>query len=611
MKKSAEAISIILRIIKYVNTNRLLAILTVVSSLFLALTAQFLPQIQRIGIDRYIQPPKNSDFIKLNTQERISGLIYIVIIYLIFIVLKFILGHIFIFCSVKLSQNILYRIRNDLFAKLQYLPLSFFDKNSVGNLMSRINYDVEGIKNFFISGFSNFIQSLFFLVTIVINMAILNWQLTLIVLGMVAVFTMYAYLMQRKMEKLYADAHDKRTLISSYFNEAVTGVLTIQLFNRKKKVIHAFNKRNNDLLGANQNISYWYPLVQVVLPTLYNLILVVILWYGSGQAIQSLITLGTLIAFRQYMENLFDIRDIWFNFMDSLQSARASAKTIFSILDTDNQIVNDKKSLKIDNFRGEIEFKGVFFSYETGENTSDDSWILKDLSFKINPGESVALVGATGAGKSSIISLIPRFYQVKRGQILVDGVNIDNYQENDLRKHISIVLQDVILFVGAIEDNLRLSNKSLSLDLIIETCRYIGIHDFIESLPYSYQTIIRERASNLSTGQKQLLAFARALIHNPDGLLILDEATANIDTESEIKIQKAIEKLAYNRASIIIAHRLSTIQHCDRIIVLENGQIVEEGRHFDLLNKGGYYANLYKLQHHHESLRKEDQFTQL
>ncbi|HEX2865242.1 MAG TPA: ABC transporter ATP-binding protein, partial [Deinococcales bacterium] len=300
----------------------------------------------------------------------------------------------------------------------------------------------------------------------------------------------------------------------------------------------------------------------------------------------------------QYVRNFFnplqDLSDVFNN----LQAAMASAERIFGILD-EPEVINDPENpVPIQSFRGEVEFRDVWFAYTpAGVTPKETDWVLRGINFTVRPGESVAFVGATGAGKTSVISLISRFYDVQKGSVLVDGRDVRDYAQRDVRRHVGVVLQDVFLFAGTIQSNLRMNDETIPMERVIQACKYVGVHDFITSLPQGYDTEVRERGATLSTGQKQLLAFARALIQNPDIVLVLDEATANVDTETELQIQDAQAKLMHGRTSIIIAHRLSTIKHCDRIIVMRKGRIVEQGSHDALLAQDGYYSRLYRLQY--------------
>jgi ATP-binding cassette, subfamily B, multidrug efflux pump len=374
---------------------------------------------------------------------------------------------------------------------------------------------------------------------------------------------------------------------------------TVQLFNREDRNRRDFNNLNSSFLRANLTTVHWFSFYFPVVGLISSMALALVIWYGGGQVIQNVVTIGTLVAFTRYVGNFWqplqDLSDV----INNLQAAMASSERIFGILD-EPESVADKPNAKIfeTGFKGDVEFKDVWFSYKAvGEEVLPTDWVLRGINFKVKPGESVAFVGATGAGKTSVISLISRFYDVQKGQVLVDGEDVRDLAQRNLRKHVGVVLQDVFLFAGTIESNLRMNDPEIPIERIVQACKYVGVHEFITSLPHGYQTEVRERGATLSTGQKQLLAFARALIQNPDILLVLDEATANVDTESELQIQDALAKVMHGRTSIIIAHRLSTIKNCNRIIVMRKGKIVEEGSHDELLEKGGYYNTLYRLQY--------------
>jgi ATP-binding cassette, subfamily B, multidrug efflux pump len=379
---------------------------------------------------------------------------------------------------------------------------------------------------------------------------------------------------------------------------------TVQIFNREERNKRDFDVLNKDFRGAYLNSVKWYSYFFPTVGIIGQFSLAIVIWVGGGDAVSGAVTIGTLYAFTRYVFDFFHPLEDLSNVLNTLQAAMASAERIFGILD-EPEIVNDKPDAKVleGGFRGEVAFKDVWFSYKpVGEEVTAQDWVLRGINFHVKPGESVAFVGATGAGKTSVISLISRFYDIQKGSVTVDGVDVRDYRQRDLRKHIGVVLQDVYLFSGTFESNLRMNDESIPLERIVQACKYVGVDEFIMSLPDGYKTEVRERGATLSTGQKQLLAFARALIQNPDILLVLDEATANIDTESELQIQDALAKVMHGRTSIVIAHRLSTIKNCDRIIVMRKGKIVEEGNHAQLLEQNGYYAKLYKLQYADQEL---------
>ncbi|HLR45922.1 MAG TPA: ABC transporter ATP-binding protein, partial [Deinococcales bacterium] len=369
-----------------------------------------------------------------------------------------------------------------------------------------------------------------------------------------------------------------------------------QLFNREGRNREHFDRLNLRLLDSNVEQVRWFSLFHPSVTRTGAIVTALIIWYGAyqiaGPGLSEFVTIGVLIAFNQYASMFFrPLQDLSDKF-NILQAAMASSERIFSLLDTEEAIANPQDPATLEGFRGEVEFRDVWFAYE------DENWVLRDLNLKIKPGESVAFVGHTGAGKTTIISLVSRFYDVQKGGVLIDGRDVRDYDQIDLRRHVGIVLQDPFLFSGTIRSNISLDDDSMPLSTIIEAARFVNAHEFISKLPSGYDTVVRERGAGFSTGQKQLIAFARALVQNPDILLVLDEATANVDTETEELIQDALHKLMQGRTSIIIAHRLSTIQDVDRIMVMHRGTLLEEGSHTELLqNEDGYYRRLYELQY--------------
>ena len=395
---------------------------------------------------------------------------------------------------------------------------------------------------------------------------------------------------RKKIRVIYRLGRAQLAKINSTLNENVTGMRIIQIFKREDKISTQFDEINTDYLKTAKKEITLFAIFRPSIEVIRSLGIATIIYYGGGQVVSNALEFGVLYAFIDYLQRFFEpILDLTEKY-NILQSAIASSERIFTILDDNTIIENPINPFIPNNIKGKIEFKNVWFAYE-GEN-----WVLKDVSFIINPGDTVAFVGATGAGKSSIINLITRFYDIQRGEILIDDINIKEYDKFQLRKNIGVVLQDVFLFTGTIEDNIRLNNFEIPDDRIIEVSKYVNADYFINKLPLKYKEPVMERGSTLSSGERQLLAFARTLAYNPS-ILILDEATSSIDTETELLIQDALEKLIKGRTSIAVAHRLSTIQHADKIIVLSKGVIKEVGTHQELLSKEGMYYDLYKLQY--------------
>ncbi len=585
------------RILGYVRRYAGVAFGALGLSLVLATASQSFPFLQRLIIDRYLAPPEGSPFALLSFDQRLSGVWFIAGVYLALAGVEFLARYGFQYSLVWLGQHVLFDLRAELFAKMQRLQLAYFDKNPVGRLVTRVTSDVDAINGFITNGLVTLAQSVFVLLAVLAYMFALSWRLALIASLAMPLLFLATRFFQHRFRDAYRQIRIKQAIVNTALNENITGMSTVQLFNREERNRADFDGLNRDFLDANLASIRWFAYFFPTVGLISNAALAVLLWYGGGQTLQAAITVGTLFAFTQYVRNFFQPLSDLSEVFNTLQAAMASAERIFGVLDEPEQVTDPAPALPVRGFRGEVELKDVWFSYAETKDPKDDQWVLRGVNLHVRAGESVALVGATGAGKTSIISLVSRFYDVQRGEVRVDGVDVRRYAQRELRRHVGVVLQDVFLFAGTIASNLRMNDETLPMSRVEEACRYVGVHDFIQQLPGGYDAEVKERGATLSAGQKQLLAFARALIQNPDILLVLDEATANVDTETELRIQAAQEKLMQNRTSIIIAHRLSTIRHCDRIVVLRRGQVVEEGLHAQLLAKGGYYATLYRLQY--------------
>ena len=591
------------RVLMYLRPYLWMALGALVLAFVNAAASQSYPALQKLVIDHYLVPAPGSEFAGLNADQRWNGVVSFGVIIVVIAVLEFFARYAFNYTLALMGQNVLFDVRADLFSKLQRLPLAYFDRNPVGRLITRVTSDVDAINNFITDGLVTLAQSVFVLIAVAIGMFILDWRLALIALAVVPVMFFALRYFQTRFRRAYRDIRIRQAIVNTSLNENITGMGTVQIFNREARNKRDFDTLNKRFLSANLESVYWFAFYFPVIGLIAAAALALVIWYGGGEVIRNTVTIGTLFAFTRYVFQFFKPLEDLSNVLNTLQAAMASSERIFSVLD-EIEHVSDKPDAKpIQGFSGAVEFKDVWFSYKpVGEEVLEGDWVLRGINFKVKPGESVAFVGATGAGKTSVISLISRFYDIQRGQVLVDGVDVREYRQRDLRKHIGVVLQDVYLFSGTMESNLRMNDEGIPFSRIEQACKYVGVHDFIMSLPGGYQAEVRERGATLSTGQKQLLAFARAIIQNPDILLVLDEATANIDTESELQIQDALAKVMHGRTSIVIAHRLSTIKNCDRIIVMRKGKIVEEGNHAELLERGGYYAKLYRLQYADQEL---------
>lgn len=523
-------------------------------------------------------------------QNDIKNLKMIGIIFLAVIVLSFIFNYTQVFILNYTSQKIIFNIRQEIFSHLQKMSLSYFDKNPVGRLVTRVTNDTEALNEMYSSVLVTLFKDLFLLAGIIITMFKMNVKLSLFSFTVLPFIIVASIIFRINIRRVYREVRVRLARINSSLNENLTGMKTVHIFSKENKKFKEFDKINEDYLKSTNKEIQLYAIFRPVIEVIRSLGITLIIWVGGKSVISGVMEFGVLYAFVNYLEMFFQpILDLTEKY-NILQSAMASSERIFMILDTEEDIKNIESPVKVDSLKGKIEFKNVWFAYEK------DNWVLKDVSFTINPGETVAFVGPTGAGKTSIISLINRFYDIQKGQILIDGIDIKNIDKYELRKKIGIVLQDVFLFTGTIKDNIRLNNEDISDEKVIEVSKYVNADEFIKKLPKKYDEPVMERGSTLSAGQRQLLAFARALAFKPD-ILVLDEATSNIDTETEILIQDALDKIIKGRTTIAIAHRLSTIQKSDKIIVLHKGQIREIGTHQELLDKGGMYYQLYKLQY--------------
>ncbi|MCS7058605.1 MAG: ABC transporter ATP-binding protein/permease [Meiothermus sp.] len=575
-----------------------LALLALVVS---TLTAASTPLFLKYAIDHAIVPKE-----ALPLAERYEVLLLLAAVFLAVRAVDFIANYAQTYLISWVGQHILYDLRSEIFAKLQRLHLGYFDRNPVGRLMTRVTSDVDAINQFITGGLVGLIADFALVIGLMSFMLALDWRLALVTFTIIPVFVGVTTWIRNGMREAYRTMRLRLSRLNASLQENLAGVQTTQLFSREGKNEAQFNLLSTELRKAWVEIIKWFALFFPLVGLMGEVTVALVVWYGGGQVVQQAITLGLLVAFTDYVRQLFQpLQDLSDKF-NIFQAAMASAERIFSLLDTEEEVQDRPKALPVRRFRGQIDFEDVWFAYGKREKKDPDSpsewdWVLRGVSFRVRPGEKVALVGATGAGKSSVISLIARFYDVQKGAVKIDGVDVRDYAQRDLRRAIGMVQQDPFLFSGTIESNLRLGDEQISLERIREVCAFVGADEFIARLPQGYQTLLHERGGGLSTGQKQLLALARALLHNPDILLILDEATANVDAETEQKIQAALERVMQGRTSIVIAHRLSTIRHVDRILVFRKGRLVEEGSHEELVRKGGYYAKLHELQYAHGS----------
>ncbi|MCT4542447.1 MAG: ABC transporter ATP-binding protein/permease [Vallitalea sp.] len=545
--------------------------------------------ITKNNIKREVISLKDTD-LKLLRKNHINSLLRVTIIFVLVLIVGLVISYFQTILLHYTGQKIIYNIRDEVFTHIQGLSIKFFNNNPVGKLITRVTNDTETLNEMYTSVIVNSVKSILMIVGISIMMFILDWRLTLVVFLVIPLILIATLLFRHHSRKAYREVRTKVASINAFLSEHISGMRIVQMFSQEKRKMEEFEKANKELEKANVKQLIIFGIYRPTMYLLYVIGLFIVLVYGGNMVIKGTMSIGKLIIFIQYISSFFDPIQQLAEQFNILQSAMASAEKIFTLLDEDAKIENKKDAITLDNLSGDIEFKNVWFAYNKEE------WVLKDVSFKIKPGETVAFVGATGAGKTSILNLLSRYYDIQKGEILLDGHDLKDIDLNNLRSNIGQMLQDVFLFTGDIKSNIRLKNNSISDKQIVEASKYVNADKFISKLPEKYDEKVYERGATFSSGQRQLLSFARTLASNPS-ILILDEATANIDTETELLIQDALYKLMEGRTTLVVAHRLSTIQHADKIVVLHKGRIREIGNHQELLAKKGLYHNLYRLQY--------------
>ena len=555
-------------------------LLTVSFSFLLLHTATQLlgPYLTKVAIDRYI------------AHQDVAGLDLMALAYLGVVFLGFIFLFVQTYTTEYTGQRAMHDLRMEIFTHLQKQDMAYFDHNPVGRLMTRTINDVETLNELFSTGVVGLLGDLFIVFGIAGAMLWLNWQLALVCLAAFPLILYLSRFYRRRAREVYRERRLILARLNAGLQENIAGVATIQAFGQEEKMYRRFQEINlgyrDVLLRSVRYNAVFFPIIEIFSALTIGLLL----WYGGGLVVQNVVEAGVIVAFIQYIQRMYHpIRDLAEKY-NIMQAAMASSERVFTLLDTPETIKNPARPKSVERVRGEIEFKNVWLSYHPGEP------VLKDISFRIRPGEKVALVGATGGGKTSIISALCRFYDIDRGAILIDGVEIREWDKQALRRQLGLVLQDVFLFSGDIAANITLGDERIDEARMLEAARRVQITPFIERLPGRYQEEVQERGSTLSQGQRQLLSFARALAFDPR-ILILDEATSSVDTETEMLIQAALLELLKDRTALIIAHRLSTIKSADRILVVHKGEIWEQGSHEELLAQGGLYARLYDLQY--------------
>ena len=557
----------------FINTFYLLIFLT----LLLSVLGPIRPYLTQIIID---------DYVMLNDLEGLKGMIFLLFFLLI---INAIIMYFHTYLSGWLGQNIIKNIRVKLFSHMQSFKLKFFDKTPIGRIVTRNVSDIETIADIFGQGVAAIIGDILLLFGIVFLMFLLNWKLTLISLSTLPLLLLTTYVFKEKVKVSFNEVRDAVANLNSYVQEHIVGMKVVQIFGNEKKEYQKFVEVNDTHLKANLKAVLYYSIYFPVMELFTSIGLGLLIWYGSGELFSEQVSIGVLIAFIMYLQLFFrPIRSIADRF-NTIQMGVVSSTRIFNLLDSYHTIKSNEKIITNDIF-GSVEFKNVWFAY------NDDDYVLKNINFKIEAGESIAFVGSTGSGKSSIINLLNRFYEFNKGKILIDDEDIRDYNISHLRENIGYVSQDVFLFSDTIANNITLFNDSISEDKIWDAIKSVGAENFINKLPGKIQYNVKERGASLSVGQRQLISCIRIMLYDPK-IILLDEATSSVDTETEEMIQHAISKILYGRTSIVVAHRLSTIEQVDKIVVIEDGEIKEIGAHKKLMLNGGYYKNLYDMQY--------------
>jgi ATP-binding cassette subfamily B multidrug efflux pump len=566
------------RLLSYIRPHRRAAALALLYIMAGSGLSVLPPLLTKTAIDRFI------------SRGDLSGLNRIALLYVLTLVAVFWFSYGQAWVLNVMGQKIMVELRMSIFRHLQRLEIAFFDRNPVGRLMTRVTTDVDALNELFTAGVISVVGDVCTLAGIVVVLFLINVKLALAIFSVVPLLFLITFVFKLKVRDSFRRVRTAVARINAFLQENLTGSAVVQLFHQEEKQYRRFVAVNREHLEANLQSIFYYALFYPLLELVGALAVALIVWYGGLQVFAGTLTLGALVAFIQYSERFFrPISDLSEKY-NILQQAMASAERIFKLLDTRPAIASPARPRRAGVREGSVEFRNVSFAYTPGTP------VLQDISFAVEPGERVALVGATGAGKSTVIALLSRFYDVVSGQILVDGIDIRDYDLQGLRRSIGVVLQDVFLFSGTVADNIRLGNEAITDEAMRGAIEAAQAWPFIRRLDRQLDTPVGERGSTLSAGQRQLLAFARALAHDPR-ILVLDEATSSIDTETEIMIRQALARLLEGRTAIMIAHRLSTIQRADRIIVLHHGRIRETGTHQELLHARGIYWKLYQLQY--------------
>ncbi|PUZ22073.1 ATP-binding cassette, subfamily B [Chitinophaga costaii] len=549
---------------------------SITMTVLLAILSPVRPYLIQLTVDKYI------------ANQWIQALITVSIIQVGLLLLETVVRFLFSYLTNWLGQSVIKDLRVTVYKKISHLNLAFFDKTPIGTLTTRTINDIEAINDIFSEGLISIIADVLMIVAILAVMLVQDWRLTLISLSPFPLLILATYIFKESVNKSFYQVRNAVAALNAFVQEHITGMVVVQAFSGEKRESVKFKKINREHRTANIDAifaySVFFPVVEIILASSLGLMV----WYGANQVLNYQVTQGVMIAFIMYLNMLFRPLRVLADKFNTLQMGMVACERVFKVLDSD-EYLPDTGTLTAQNLQGAITFEHVSFAYKA------DDYVLKNISFEVKPGDTVAIVGHTGSGKTTMISILNRLYDVQQGHILLDGKNIRDYKLSEVRSRIGVVLQDVFLFAGSIYENITLRNPAITREMVENAARLIGMHEFITQLPGGFDYAVMERGSTLSLGQRQLISFVRALLYNP-AILILDEATSSVDTESEMLIQHAIDKLISDRTAIVIAHRLSTISKADKIIVLDKGEIKEMGTHEELLKKEGFYFKLHSMQ---------------
>jgi len=570
-------LSLLAKVIALAKPYRWVFIFAAVLAVILAPLSVLRPRLVTVMVDDYIF---NYD---------LAGLGRIAMLLVVLLLVEFVLEYAFQYSTSWLGQSVIRDLRVRVFKHITNLRLTFFDKTPVGVSTTRTINDIEAINQIFAEGVITMIADMLTVIAVIGMMLYTSWKLTLVCMLTLPFLLLASYVFQKKVRAAFQIVRTQISAMNAFLQERITGMRTVQIFHAEKQEANKFKAINHEYTAANLRSVFYYAIFFPVVDVIAAASLGLMVWYGARGVIGSDVTLGALIAFPIYINMLFRPIRMLADKFNTLQMGLVASERVFHILDQTDRIEN-QGNIKPEKFRGEVAFDHVWFAY------NEKDFVLKDVTFNIEPGKTLAIVGSTGSGKTTIINLLNRFYDIQKGHIKIDGTDVRDYDLYAMRRHIALVLQDVFLFSGSVLENITMRDSHVTREQVIEAAKMIGAHDFIERLPGGYDYQVMERGATLSMGQRQLISFVRALVFNPD-ILILDEATSSIDPESEAVIQYAIEKLIAKRTSIIIAHRLTTIRHADNILVLHKGEVQEYGPHEELLkNEDGRYRQLYEMQ---------------